>query len=574
MFYRMLKGFKNEKEFKLQTIKAKDKKVLVEEEEIVNRWKEYFEELLNKEDTEGTEDEGDIELSNELPQNHESLITRKELDIALRKIKPAKAPGVDEVAPEFIKYLGERGRKELLDIMNEAWERGIIPEDWKYGVILPIHKKGDSKECDNYRGITLLTTALKVYETILECRLRERVEKKLSDIQSGFRPDHSIQDHIFTVQQVLEKKLAKNKKVFTCFIDMKKAFDSISRAKIWESLRKKGVDEGLVRAIKSIYKETYNVVRTCNVLSEKFKTSEGVRQGSVLSPLLFICAMDDAIRHCQERMQRFRVGYRELQPTYLQACAFADDIVLFANSEENMQKSVKIWKDALAAQKLELNVEKTKVVMIGNEAGVASVTADGEVIEQVQAYKYLGSVINSRGNSEDELMARIKAANRLYAALRRKFLDHKEITQETKISIFKSMYLPVLLHGGENWILTGRQEKQIQAMEMKYLRRVIGARRIDKKRNEDIRKQLHVKSAKLYLEEKKLRWFGHLVRMEENRQVKKIWETRPEGKNKRGRPKTTWNATVEKILIEAGETWHSAKHIARDRTQWRNFTRR
>lgn len=256
-------------------------------------------------------------------------------------------------------------------------------------------------------------------------------------------------------------------------------------------------------------------------MSEKFKTSEGVRQGSVLSPLLFICAMDDAIRYCQERMESFIVGYRHLRPISIQACAFADDIVLFANSEKNLEKNLKVWKDILASQNLQLNVEKTKVMGISNGTRVINVRVDGEIIDQVERYKYLGSVINNRGSSEGELKARIQSANRLYAALRRKFLDHKQITRRTKISIFKSMYLPVLLHGGENWTLTERQEKQLQAMEMKYLRRVLGVRRIERKRNEDIRNELKVEPAKKILEDKKLKWFGHMVRMDESRQVKK-----------------------------------------------------
>lgn len=571
MFYRAIKNFQKKPEYILQQIKTKNKEILVEGNQIINRWKEYFEELLNADKgTKIVNEETKLVMENRETVNSID-ITREEIEEAINRIKNAKASGVDEVAPEMVKYIGERGKEELRKLINLCWMKKRIPDEWKTGVILPIYKKGDTKECDNYRGITLLCTTLKLYERVLEKRLRQIVGKQLEDIQSGFRPNRSIQDHIFTVQQVIEKKITKDKDIYVCFVDMKKAFDTISRTKIWDSLKNKKVDNHLIQAIKSLYHKTENKVRTCNRLSESFNTTEGVRQGSVLSPLLFICAMDEAVKESQPKMEKFVIGYKNLQPIRIETCVFADDILIFANSENNLEKNVNAWKTSLDKLNLNLNIGKTKCMAVSNRERESKITVEGNNIEQVSKYKYLGTTINSKGNLDDELNERIQTANRVYYSLQKKFLGHKQISQTTKISVYKTVYLPILLHGGENWVLTEKQERRLQAIEMKYHRKVLGVCRMDKRRNEDIRKELGIKSVKQILEEKKLRWFGHIVRMEEGRQVKKSWEARPLGKNKRGRPKQKWDSSVVNILNKKGKDWTSAQALARDRKKWKKF---
>lgn len=271
------------------------------------------------------------------------------------------------------------------------------------------------------------------------------------------------------------------------------------------------------------------------------------------------------------KMEKFVVGYHCLNPIYLECCAFADDIILFANTQEKLKKNVGLWKEVLESQGLFLNINKTKAMVISNDEKSIKMIVNEETIEQVNSYKYLGSIVDSRGKSEEELNSRIQAANRVYYALQNKFLKHKEITEKTKISIYKAIYLPILLHGAENWILTKRQEQRVQAIEMKYLRKVMGVRRTDRIRNTEIRSKLKVKSAKEIIENKKLNWFGHLVRMPNDRNVKKIWKAAPGGKNKRGRPKTTWNNSVANILGRRGQVWNSATALAGDRKQWKKF---
>ena len=139
------------------------------------------------------------------------------------------------------------------------------------------------------------------------------------------------------------------------------------------------------------------------------------------------------------------------------------------------------------------------------------------------------------------------------------------------MKVFKTIYRPILTFGYESWILTERQKSQIQAMEMKYLQRVRGVTKIDKKRNIDIREDLKIQSTLEFIEARQISWWGHLQRMEETRPVRRVWEAKTQKNKKRGRPRQTWDKVIAGILERRGRTWTDAKLLARNRKQWKEF---
>ena len=289
----------------------------------------------------------------------DSEITLDELLLGLRSLKVGKAAGCDNIRPEMIQYLGERGRNKLLRVCNMVWKHNTVPSDWENALILPIYKKGSTSSCDNYRGISMLCAATELYEKILERRLRVEIEDKIQREQSGFRPGHSTQDHLFTIRQVIEKALCKSKEIYMCFIDTEKAFDTLNRDLIWKALKDKEVSEGLIGAISSLYKRTTNQIRT-----EKFVTTRGVRQGSCLSPLLFIVAFDEIARQCKEKFIKYYVGYHNLSPISLEMCIFADDVLLLADTEDKMQQNLLIYNETAKKYELHLNKTKTQIMKV------------------------------------------------------------------------------------------------------------------------------------------------------------------------------------------------------------------
>ena len=171
-------------------------------------------------------------------------------------------------------------------MLFNAWK---FPCSWNLGTLTPIFKKGDPNECKNYRTITVGSILGKLYCSILERRLQIWSEKnrKRARGQAGSRIGYRTLDHIFLLREVMHKTTSKGGGLFACFVDFSKAFDNVSRDKLWARLHTIGVSVRFLNAIKSTYEKVQCAVRTPNGLTNYFTSSTGVKQGCPLSPLLF-----------------------------------------------------------------------------------------------------------------------------------------------------------------------------------------------------------------------------------------------------------------------------------------------
>ena len=172
----------------------------------------------------------------------------------------------------------------------------MLPEEWKTGIIIPIHKKGDRLNCVNYRGITLLNSAYKILSNILLKRISPYAEDNIGDYQCGFRSNRSTVDQIFTIRQLLEKSWEFNKDVHQLFIDFKQAYDTIIRENIWIAMESMGIPKKLISLTKLCVNNTELCVKIGNQISNKFTVKSGLKQGDGLSPLLFNIVLDMVIR--------------------------------------------------------------------------------------------------------------------------------------------------------------------------------------------------------------------------------------------------------------------------------------
>ena len=568
LFFKVIKNTRKNKSSDTMSIKNKQGKVLHDRGEVLERWKEYFEDLLKTNST--ATKKGTYSTQNTQNTNEES-ITMEEVEDALKSIKTGKAPGHDEITPDMLKHLSKEGVNALHYIYTKAWEGKQIPRDWEIGVITPIFKKGDKRDCKNYRGLTLLSTELKTYERIVVNKLNKIISKQLTDTQSGFRNGYCAQDHIFTIQQVIRKRREQQKEVYMAFIDIEKAFDCAQREVIWNSLRNRGINRHLRDAIKSIYRTCTNYVRTHNSRSTTFSTNDGLRQGGVLSPTLFIILMDDVVKKCNEKTKKLHIGYNKLQPSNLSECVFADDIALFASNVENLTRNLEIWHDQLQACGLKINIEKTKVMAVTNTDRKIDIKLKDHSIEQVEHFKYLGVIIDNKGNQEKEINERICKANKTYQAIKNIIMNKREITTKIKVTVYKTILQPIITYGSETWVIPRQYRSKLQAAEMRILRKIKGATIMDKINSQTIREELEVKPLIKHIENKQLGWLGHLSRMDEERQVKRIWDTKVKTKRKKGRPKTTWEQEIGRILKERGTEWQSIKTLAQNKKAWKKF---
>ena len=495
----------------IKHVKNKQGDVVKDRDKILEVWKDYFQSLHNNS---AENDEGNNREENEVlnMEDDSEDITMKELISAKKKLKLGKAPGSDEIYPEMITNQSLEADKLLLNICQLAYKTKSIPNDWNISTIIPIHKNGPTTQCENYRGISLLSVPGKIYARILETRLRDKVEEKLDQYQSGFRPGRSVQDHIYAVRQISETTYRYNNKVHMCFIDLQKAFDSVKRKELWKALEEHGVHNDLIKAIKSFYHNPESLVRIGGQISNRFNIEVGVRQGCILSPLLFIIFMNSVSKQCKG-IRPLNIGMWNLKPVQLKVLAFADDLVVFGKTQQDLQHNVTILNRELKKRALIINTRKTKTMVISREPCRHQIKINRETLEQVDSYKYLGVIISANCSLKEEINQRISKATKVYSQLGQAFIGKRELTTKTKISIFNSVYCPTLIYGSETWNLDSKEKSRLQAAEMKFLRRSIGKTKRDKIRNTKIREEVKTDSLSSKIEKNQLRWFGHINRM-------------------------------------------------------------
>jgi sorting nexin-29 len=149
-----------------------------------------------------------------------------EVEIAIGKLKSYESPGIYQIPAELIKAGGETLNSEIHRLSCSTWNKEELPQQWKESIIVPIYKKGDKIDCNNYRGISLLSTAYKILFNIVLARLTPHVSEIIGYHQCGFRRNRSTTDQIFYIRQILEKKREYNGMVHQLFIEFKKAYDS------------------------------------------------------------------------------------------------------------------------------------------------------------------------------------------------------------------------------------------------------------------------------------------------------------------------------------------------------------
>jgi hypothetical protein len=244
VFWRTVRGLREGRRTEVRTIKDSRGRILTGPESVLDRWREYFRDLLNP-----------VDHGHRVPEFGpvtEGSPTLAEVEVAVRSLKPGKAAGVDEIRPEMLKVLVADGLCWLTRVIQVAWRTGKTPLDWRTGVVVPLFKKGDQRDCSNYRGITLLSIPGKVYSRVLYGRISEVVDRQIQDEQCGFRGGRGTTDQLFVLQQVLEKSREYSRQVFISFVDLEKAYDRVDRGLLWDVLLEYGVGGPLVGAVASL----------------------------------------------------------------------------------------------------------------------------------------------------------------------------------------------------------------------------------------------------------------------------------------------------------------------------------
>ena len=337
--------------------------------------------------------------------------------------------------------------------MNLCLEKTLVSKSWSLELISPIHKKGDQKDLGNYRGICISSPLLKILCSLLNERVLTHCSENrlISKNQIGFQKNSCSSDHLLTLKTLVKKYVTIGKeKLYACFIDFQKAFDSVWHKGLFHMLQKVGINGNVLNLIKDLYGKTKCAIKINNRITEFFNYSKGVRQGCPLSPVLFNLYINDIFdvidKHSTSDV------YLDAK-NKINALMYADDLVLISRSKEGLQQQIDGIQEYCQKWKLTINIKKTKSMVFnrGNNIIKTTFNIGGSPIENVKSFTYLGFNISAKNCSFQNMTNDLSIkANRVIFAIKRK-VKLSKLPMKLALRIFNSQILPILLYGSEVW---------------------------------------------------------------------------------------------------------------------------
>ena len=428
-----------------------------------------------------------------------NCITMNELVNAIKKLKNNKACGFDGILNEFLKNSNLEVRNVLLKIFNVILESGIFPSEWTIGEIVPVFKKGNINDPSNYRAITLISCVGKLFTFIINEKLNIFAESNniFSENQFGFRRDKSTVDCLFILHGLIEHFLNNSKSFYCSFVDLTRAFDGLERNVLWYKLIKSGISCKMVNLMKNMYskikicvKDTFQNLTGSNNnphsqnyenLSDMnqrdkdyfFTSKAGVFQGESLSPFLFSMYVNDFSKFLEDDGLGIDIGN-----IIFTSLLFADDMAIVSKTREGLQAGLVSLKQYCDNWGLTVNRGKTKCVVFkkGGLIGKKDIFYyDGEQIETVNSFKYLGFVFGSSGKFAKGINAILEQSNKALFGMKSLQYMYPELQPKTQLHLFNTLVKPVLNNSSEIWGFC--EAEKLERLHLGFLKYILNIRK-------------------------------------------------------------------------------------------------
>ena len=481
---------------------------------------------------------------------------------------------------------------------------GLQYEEWLIARLKLLPKKGDLALPKNWRGICLLDIASKVMSSVIVARMSLVQEQEGLEAQTGFRSERGTIDGSFSTNIGLQKRKEHNLPTWALFIDLVKAFDTVSREALFQILAKFGMPNHFINIIIRLhtgaiikYKHGDEEIRVPSII--------GVRQGSCEGPALFLFIMQAALETADWPVEKPHFCTTEIGPITgaktnrkkdvthfdFDSSLFADDCALLFNTRPDMITGANYLYHHLQRFGLLMHIgtgegddrvaSKTEAVFFPrpHETQEDGDTSDFDCahgfISFTDEFRYLGGIIHSSLTSDADVDARIASASAAFGALRKCFFSNKDITPQDKGTVYIAICISILLYGSECWCLT---EKLFNKLRFFHNRCVRAMCRINihttikyKIKTADLYKRLKIKNLDYYYNARLLRWAGHVARMPMNRLPRMLLTSWVQHKRPVGGHQMNFGRTLNKALRSAEisttfEIWHE---LAQNRENWR-----
>ena len=541
----------------------------VQGDEIKKAWKNAFEKLgkkktdgheFDKENEKLVKEEVERIMGENTGRGEDELndpIRFEEVRKTINRLKNGKAAGIDEIVNEIIKYGGDPVHVVIWQLIRACFESESIPQEWMKGIIFPIYKAGDGRNPENYRGITLLCIICKIYTAVLNDRLSRWCEENdiIAEEQGGFRPGRGCVDQLYVLINILRNRIGQW--THCCFIDLRKAYDRVWRDGLWKRLWDEGIRGKMWRVCKNIYEKTQSCVLVSQERTEFFDVELGVRQGCVLSPILFSIYINTLAKEITESGIGIKIDEEKIA-----ILLYADDIVIIADTAEDLRTGMKIATKWGKKWRCSFNQDKSKVIVFGQRKNAEEEwSLGGEKIEQVKTYKYLG--LDVKGNLawnilRERLASKTRKAMTIAWAMG---VQSGHLSALAADAVWKVLVRPIAEYGAEIW--GDVKWEEMEKIQRKMGKRILGLNQSTN--NEVVLGEIGWWKMKARRDMLRLRYWRKIILMKRERLPRKVYEW----EIKRKANKKNWTSYTKKILGELGlgEYWKK-QEVKEKKDEW------
>ena len=391
-----------------------------------------------------------------------------ELSAMIMKLKVNKAPGPDRITNEFFKNAPEALLHRLLGCYNWIYNEGKAPKSFTEAILFPLFKKGDTTDPSSFRGIAFMNSGAKILTGLMLERLSKWVDDRniLHEAQAGFRSGYSTADNLFTLFNVVSLRQSQNKKTYIFYVDLKAAFDRVERNALFYKLSSYGVSTKFCNLLRSLYENTRMGVWTAEGISEYFETHTGVKQGCLLSPMLFSLFLND--------LPGILSGGVRVGDTKIKCLMYADDVAIVAENASSLKMMIRELEGYLDAWNLVLSKEKSMIMICGRHGGRRAKNETflykGKPLTLTNQYKYLGVIVTPSLDLGKHHKLKVDQAkyglNSVWGALIRK----RNVSFEVKHKVFLATIRSVIGYAAQIW--GWKSFEQLERFNRYYLKKV------------------------------------------------------------------------------------------------------
>ena len=505
--------------------------------DIIAGWREYYTALYNTEQSETFDNEYHQKIKQELSEiisklPEEAINSRLSIDEqlvkrAMHSCKKNKAAGQDNVCYESIMYGGHLLIKVLTKLYKCITELTHIPIDMKRGIIVPFFKGGNKNKCnpDSYRPISLCSTILKLYEKTLLYSQNDSPMFNISPLQGGFQKQVSCVMTSFMLRESIHFANENHSKVYACFLDTRKAYDTVDHTILMKKLYKSGINITIFKIILNMFKDVYSCVRVQGQTSDWFPILQGTRQGQSISPLLYILFINELVNTIEQSSDGLKINNISYScPTS------ADDMVLVSLSKNGLGRLVDTCYLNSQKERYRYNSDKSNVVVFNeNKHEMQTHSREWQIgpntLKEVEQYTHLGIVCNKTLNAEVNIEEACSKLRKTFFGLA-DYKVYREGTHPITLKhLYKTIVLPRALYGCELWgTLSAAQLKPLERTHRQCIKYMQSLPRYT--RTDIALSCIGMVPIEHEINKRKLQLFGQLCNLPNDNRIKILFTTR------------------------------------------------